>query len=70
MVKSGGIVFRGTGDVAGKHNKNAPNVVFCEDCEFWDRSRVSYEGLARCMTGESGTRYRGKDDFCSRGKRR
>ena len=44
-------------------------VVTCADCKFWDRERISCEGLARCNTGESGVRYRNRNDFCSRGKR-
>ena len=49
----------------------APNVlevVRCNDCEYWDRNNISCEGLAKCVTGESGIRYRNKNDFCSRGK--
>lgn len=42
-------------------------VVTCADCKFWDRERISCEGLARCNTGESGVRYRNRNDFCSRG---
>lgn len=45
-------------------------VVFCGECEFWNRERISCEGLARCNTGEGGIRYRNRDDFCSRGKKR
>ena len=45
-------------------------VVTCGECEFWNRERISCEGLARCNTGESGIRYRNRDDFCSRGKKR
>lgn len=45
-------------------------VVTCGECEFWDRERISCEGLARCNTGESGIRYRNQNDFCSRGKKR
>lgn len=41
-------------------------VVRCKDCRYWDRARISCEGLARCLTGESGIRYRKADDFCSR----
>lgn len=43
-------------------------VVTCGECIFWNRP-PSCEGLARCLTGESGVRYRAKYDFCSRGKR-
>lgn len=45
-------------------------VVRCGECEFWNRERISCEGLARCNTGEGGIRYRNRDDFCSRGKKR
>lgn len=44
-------------------------VVTCADCKFWDRERISCEGLARCNTGESGIRYRNRNDFCSHGER-
>lgn len=43
-------------------------VVRCKDCEYWNRNNISCEGLAKCVTGESGIRYRNKNDFCSRGK--
>jgi hypothetical protein len=43
--------------------------VHCEYCKFWDKENVSCEGLAKCVTGESGLRYRSKNDFCSRGQR-
>ena len=41
-------------------------VVHCGECKFWRRP-PSCEGLARCETGETGIRYRTKNDFCSRG---
>ena len=41
-------------------------VVHCEECRFWD-SPPSCEGLAKCVTGESGIRYRSRRDFCSKG---
>ena len=41
-------------------------VVHCGECKFWRRP-PSCEGLARCETGETGIRYRSKNDFCSRG---
>lgn len=44
-------------------------VTRCKDCKFWDRERISVEGLARCQTGETGIRYRKATDFCSRGER-
>jgi hypothetical protein len=44
-------------------------LVTCGECEFWNRERISCEGLARCNTGENGIRYRNRDDFCSRGKK-
>ena len=42
-------------------------VVRCKDCTMWERNRISCEGRARCLTGEGGTRYRGRNDFCSIG---
>ncbi|MBQ0089619.1 MAG: hypothetical protein KBT27_09840 [Prevotellaceae bacterium] len=42
-------------------------VVRCENCQFWDNEHISSEGLAKCITGESGIRYRRSYDFCSRG---
>lgn len=42
-------------------------VIRCEECKFLD-APPSCEGLARCMTGESGVRYRKAYDFCSRGR--
>lgn len=45
-------------------------VITCGECEFWNRDRISCEGLARCNTGESGIRYRNRNDFCSRGKKK
>lgn len=45
-------------------------VVLCKDCKYWNRERISCEGLARCNTGESGIRYRSQYDFCSRGEKR
>lgn len=45
-------------------------VVLCGECKFWGRERISCEGLARCNTGESGVRYRNRNDFCSRGEKR
>ena len=52
--------------------KNIPTadvveVVRCKDCTMWERNRISCEGRARCLTGEGGTRYRGRNDFCSIG---
>lgn len=49
---------------------NVVPVVRCCECKFWNRERISVEGFARCNTGESGVRYRTKNDFCSRGKKR
>jgi len=49
---------------------DAVPVVRCRECIFWNKERVSCEGLARCLTGESGIRYRTKDDYCSRGQRK
>jgi len=48
----------------------AEPIIHCKDCAFWERKRVSCEGLARCRTGESGYRYRFGHDFCSRAQRR
>lgn len=45
-------------------------VVRCGECDFWDSNHISCEGLAKCLTGESGIRYRSCKDYCSRGKRR
>jgi len=42
-------------------------VVRCRECEFWERDRITCEGVARCRTGESGVRYRSGHDYCSRG---
>lgn len=44
----------------------ALSIVHCGECRFWD-SPPSCEGLAKCVTGESGIRYRSKNDFCSKG---
>ena len=44
-------------------------VVFCGNCKFWDKKRISREGLARCLTGETGIRYRTANDYCSRGQK-
>lgn len=46
---------------------DAVEVVRCENCQFWDNEHISSEGLAKCVTGESGIRYRRSYDFCSRG---
>lgn len=48
---------------------DAVPVVRCESCIFWDKAHVSCEGLAKCLTGEGGIRYRNRSDFCSRGER-
>ena len=45
-------------------------VVRCRDCRYWNSARISCEGLARCLTGESGVRFRNANDFCSRGTRK
>ena len=42
-------------------------VVRCRDCEFWERDRITCEGVARCRTGECGVRFRAEHDYCSRG---
>ena len=44
-------------------------VVRCKDCKFWNRGKISCEGLARCITGETGIRFRNGYDYCSRGVR-
>lgn len=59
--------------IAFKHEIDAiptadvQEVTFCANCKFWNREHISCEGLARCNTGESGIRYRSRNDFCSRG---
>ena len=49
---------------------DAVQVVRCDKCKFWDRDHISCEGLAKCLTGESGFRYRNRDEYCSRGRTR
>ena len=49
---------------------DAVPVIRCGKCNFWDRDHISCEGLAKCLTGESGIRYRNRSDFCSRGERK
>lgn len=49
---------------------DAVPVVRCDNCQFWDNEHISSEGLAKCVTGESGIRYRRSYDFCSRGVRK
>ena len=49
---------------------DAVPVVRCDKCNFWDRDHISCEGLAKCLTGESGIRYRSRNDFCSSGRMR
>lgn len=46
---------------------DAVPVIRCDKCDFWDRNHISCEGLAKCLTGEGGIRYRNRSDFCSRG---
>lgn len=41
-------------------------VTRCENCQMWQRNRISCEGLARCITGEGGFVYRSRYDFCSK----
>lgn len=54
-----------------QHNSiDAVEVVRCENCQFWDNEHISSEGLAKCVTGESGIRYRRSYDFCSHGERK
>lgn len=48
---------------------DAVPVVRCGECNFWDRDHISCETLAKCLTGESGVRYRKRNDYCSRGER-
>ena len=62
-------------DAAWSRIENAPTidavpVVRCKDCKNWNLEHISCEGYARCLTGESGVRYRKKNDFCSHGKRK
>lgn len=56
--------------IQGMEPEDAEYVVRCGKCIFWDRDRISCEGLAKCLTGESGIRYRYSDDFCSKGRKR
>lgn len=55
-------------DVQKAKTVDAVEVVRCENCQFWDNEHISSEGLAKCVTGESGIRYRRSYDFCSRGE--
>lgn len=77
MAKNDCIVFIGARISEGSRSSTAvitsiesKEVVFCKDCKFWERGHISHEGLARCITGESGLRYRKQNDFCSVGRRR
>lgn len=45
-------------------------IIYCKDCLFWKRDRISCEGYARCKTGEGGIRFRRENDFCSVARRR
>lgn len=56
--------------VADAPTVDAAPVVRCGECIFWDRCHVSCEGLAKCLTGEGGIRYRNRSDFCSKGRKR
>ena len=61
--------------IAVKDIKKAPTadvveVIRCKDCKTWDIEHISCEGFARCINGESGVRYRRRDDFCSYGERK
>lgn len=49
---------------------DAVEVIRCGNCEYWNRDNISCEGLAKCVTGESGIRYRTKNDFCSKAQKR
>lgn len=49
---------------------DAVSVVRCGECNFWDKDHISCEGLAKCLTGEGGIRYRNRSDFCSKGRKR
>lgn len=42
----------------------------CGECAYWDSGHISCEGFAKCLTGESGIRYRHKNGFCSCGDRK
>lgn len=53
--------------IARASTVDAVPVIRCENCQFWDNEHISSEGLAKCVTGESGIRYRRNNDFCSRG---
>ena len=50
-----------------QHSFNLDKIVICEQCKCWNREHISCEGLARCLNGESGIRFRGRNDFCSKG---
>ena len=49
---------------------DAVPVIRCDKCDFWDRDHISCEGLAKCLTGEGGIRYRNRNDFCSKGRKK
>lgn len=49
---------------------DAVPVIRCDKCDFWDRDHISCEGLAKCLTGEGGIRYRNRSDFCSKGRKK
>ena len=55
-------------DVQKAKTVDAVEIIRCENCQFWDNEHISSEGLAKCVTGESGIRYRRSYDFCSYGK--
>lgn len=55
--------------VSLRETLRAQTLILCKDCKFWD-APPSCEGLARCMTGESGIRFRKAYDFCSSGRKK
>ena len=57
-------------DIDALPTMDATPVVRCGECNFWDKDHISCEGLAKCLTGESGVRYRNRSDFCSKGRKR
>lgn len=69
-IPAADVVERASGIIGVIPTADVRPVVLCRDCEYWNRERISCEGLARCNTGESGIRYRSHYDFCSRGAKR
>ena len=57
-------------DILSAKPVDAVPVIRCDKCDFWDRDHISCEGLAKCLTGEGGIRYRNRSDFCSKGRKK